>query len=216
VVSITMTDGGANRLERRKATTRAALVSAAQRFLAAGLTSVSIQGITEAADVGFGSFYNHFDSKEALFEEAIATALETWGVARDAAVAGMDDPAEIFAASFRMSGRMQRQHPELIRVVLNSGTSVLLNERGLRPRALADIERGIKQGRFTVPDPQVAVMAAGGALLALLQMLDADPDLDDATTCDAFAERVLLMFGMRAAVAAKIVARPLPPMSPVL
>ena len=61
-----------NRLDRRKALTRAALIAAAQGFLAEqGRTDVSIQEITEAADVGFGSFYNHFTSKVRGFAAAM-------------------------------------------------------------------------------------------------------------------------------------------------
>ena len=113
------------RLDRRKARTRAALVGAAQRFLADGKTNVSIQEITDAADVGFGSFYNHFSTKDELFAEAVSATLDTWGALRDKMVAGLDDPAEIFAMSFRMTGRLQRLYPELVRGLLNSGISVL-------------------------------------------------------------------------------------------
>lgn len=199
-----------SRLDRRKAKTRAALVGAAQRFLSEGTTNVSIQDITDAADVGFGSFYNHFPSKDELFAEAVAVALDTWGALRDDIVAGLDDPAEIFGLSFRMSGRIQRAYPEMIRVVLHSGTSVLLNDRGLRPRAIADIASGIERGRFSMPDAQVAVMAVGGALLGLMQLLESRPELDDAAVSDAFAERVLLMLGLSPEDAKEIVARPLP------
>ena len=48
----------ANRLDRRKARTRASLIRAAQALLAAGRTNVPILEITQAADVGMGSFYN--------------------------------------------------------------------------------------------------------------------------------------------------------------
>lgn len=34
--------------------------------------------ITDAADVGFGSFYNHFESKEALFEAGGDSSLHAW------------------------------------------------------------------------------------------------------------------------------------------
>jgi len=45
------------RLDRRKACTRRALLDAAQAFIVErGTTDVSIQEITERADVGFGSF----------------------------------------------------------------------------------------------------------------------------------------------------------------
>jgi len=52
----------------------------------------SIQKITVAADVGFGSFYNHFDSKEELFRTASEEMLERWGQSIDRACAGVDDP----------------------------------------------------------------------------------------------------------------------------
>ncbi|RYJ04976.1 MAG: TetR/AcrR family transcriptional regulator, partial [Actinomycetales bacterium] len=71
------------RFDRRKARTRAALVGAAQELLAQGLTNVSIQEVTESADVGLGSFYNHFASKDELFEAAVQDALETLGTFLD-------------------------------------------------------------------------------------------------------------------------------------
>ena len=60
-----------NRLDRRKARTRAALIRAAQTLIAEGRTNVPILEITQAADVGMGSFYNHFETKEQLFDAAV-------------------------------------------------------------------------------------------------------------------------------------------------
>lgn len=57
-----------NRIDRRRERTRNALLGAAQRFLAEGRSAVGIQEIADAADVGFGSFCNHFESKEQLFD----------------------------------------------------------------------------------------------------------------------------------------------------
>ena len=52
---------------RRRLETRARLVRAARDLMARkGVGATSIQEITDAADVGFGSFYNHFDSKETI------------------------------------------------------------------------------------------------------------------------------------------------------
>ena len=56
------------RFDRRRAQTRSALIAAAQELLVEGRTSVPIQEVTERADVGIGTFYNHFDSKEQLFD----------------------------------------------------------------------------------------------------------------------------------------------------
>ncbi|MGB1581288.1 MAG: TetR/AcrR family transcriptional regulator, partial [Nevskiales bacterium] len=52
---------------RRKRQTRDKLMKAALQLMAErGKDGVAINEITEAADVGFGSFYNHFESKEAI------------------------------------------------------------------------------------------------------------------------------------------------------
>ncbi len=72
-----------NRLERRKMRTRAALVRAAQTFIAAGKFNVPVLEITQTADVGMGSFYNHFDSKEELFQAAVNEVLDELGAILD-------------------------------------------------------------------------------------------------------------------------------------
>lgn len=199
-------------MNARKARTRAALIAGAQSFLAKGTTNVSIQELTDAAGVGFGSFYNHFSTKEELFAAATQATLQVWSELRDEAVAGLDDPAEIFARSFRMTGRLQRRHPEVVRIVLNAGMSVLVTDEGLRPRAVDDLARGIEQGRFTMPDVDMALAAAGAALLGMLQFLETHPDADDAAAADLFAERTLVMLGLDASEARDVATRGLPPM----
>lgn len=200
-----------SRIDRRKERTRNALLQAATTFLADGQPNVSIQQITDAADVGFGSFYNHFDSKEELFEAAVARVLETYGTMLDDLVAAYDDPAEVFAVSFRMTGRLQRQLPEMVRVILNEGMRILVHDRGLAPRALHDIEAGVAAGRFDIDNLQLALMTAGGALLGLLQLLENEPDADAGALSDQMTVRLLRAFGMDKQDAADLCSRPLPP-----
>ena len=89
-----MSSSEASRLDRRKARTRAALIAAGQRILAErGTTEVAVQDITDEADVGLGSFYNHFTSKAELFEEAVLDLLVEFGAQLDTAYAQMADPA---------------------------------------------------------------------------------------------------------------------------
>ena len=53
---------------RRRRETRSRLLTASLKLMAEkGMEGVAINEITEAADVGFGSFYNHFESKEAIY-----------------------------------------------------------------------------------------------------------------------------------------------------
>ncbi|MGW6621995.1 TetR/AcrR family transcriptional regulator [Nocardia sp. NPDC055002] len=198
------------RTDRRKERTRKALLGAARKFLSEGQSAVSIKEITDAADVGFGSFYNHFDSKEQLFDEAVQSALKVYNEMRDHIVARYDDPAEIFAVSFRLTGRLQRQLPEMVRVVLHSGMGVMLRDQGLAPSARQDIIAAQEAGRFEPMDPDLAIMAAGGTLLGLLQLLDADPDADAAALADEMTYRALRMFGMNKRSAQRLSSAPLP------
>ncbi|OBH13042.1 TetR family transcriptional regulator [Mycobacterium sp. E1747] len=200
----------ANRLERRKQRTRAALVKAAQQLIAEGKVNVPVLEITQAADVGMGSFYNHFDSKEQLFEAAVADVLDTYGAMLDQLTESIEDPAEIFATSFRLTGRLFRRRPQESRILLANGLELLSSERGLAPRALRDIQAGVAAGRFDVEDPELALAMAGGALLGLGNLLRFNPDRDDARAADLVTENVLRLFGLSAAEARAICQRPLP------
>ena len=199
-----------NRLQRRKLRTRAALVKAAQRLIAEGRVNVPVLEITQAADVGMGSFYNHFDSKEQLFEAAVADVLDAHGALLDRLTASIEDPAETFATSFRLTGRLFRQRPQESEILLANGSALLSSERGLAPRALRDIKAAANAGRFRVDDPELALATAGGALLGLGTLLREDRDRDDAHAADTVTENVLRLFGLSADEAHSICQRPLP------
>jgi AcrR family transcriptional regulator len=151
----------ANRLDRRKARTRAALIRAAQTLIAQGRTNAPILEITQAADVGMGSFYNHFENKEQLFEVAVEAVMDGYGQVLDDLTEGIDDAAEVFACSFRFTGRLNRWEPELSRVLLNKVLKLLSTEDGLAPRARRDIAAAADAGRFDVADLDVAVSRGG-------------------------------------------------------
>jgi AcrR family transcriptional regulator len=199
-----------NRLERRKQRTRAALVKAAQGLIAEGKVNVPVLEITRAADVGMGSFYNHFDSKEQLFEAAIADVLDAHGAMLDRLTESIDDPAETFATSFRLTGRLFRQRPRESDILLANGPMLLSSDRGLAPRALRDIKAGAEAGRFKVDDPDLALAMAAGALLGLGKLLRDNPDRDDARAADAVTESILRLFGLSAEEASEVCRRPLP------
>jgi AcrR family transcriptional regulator len=202
--------GSTNRLERRKARTRAALIAAAQHFIAAGQQNVPILEITQAADVGLGSFYNHFESKEDLFEAAVEDVLELLGGLLDQLTASIDDPAEVFAQSFRLFGRFHRKNPELSKVFLSCALPMTGSDRGLAPRARRDIEAGVAAGRFTVRDPELIMTVISGAALCLGQFLHDHPERDDAEATDQVTEDLLRLLGVPARQCQRIIRLPLP------
>ncbi|PQP23878.1 TetR family transcriptional regulator [Rhodococcus opacus] len=65
-----------NCLDRRESRTRAALVRAAESFMAAEKLTASMLEVAQVADVGMGTFYNHFHAEEELFHVAVEDALD--------------------------------------------------------------------------------------------------------------------------------------------
>lgn len=205
-----MADVAPTRLDRRKARTRAALIHAAQTFIADGNTNMAVLDLTQAADVGMGSFYNHFSSKDELFRAAVEDALDRHGAALEELTRDMNDPAEVFAYGFRLTGRLHRRQPQLSKVLLNTGLTITTSDHGIAPRVRRDIQAGIQTGRFTINDPELAFVIAAGTALCLGQLLHTQPDRDDAQATDQITEDLLRTFGIPADEAHEICQRPLP------
>lgn len=207
--------GPANRLERRKLRTRRALIRAAQGFIAEGRLAVPVLEITQSADVGMGSFYNHFDSKEELFAAAVTDALDSIGALLDTFTADIPDPAEAFAANYRLSGRLFRLRPQEAALLLANSSTMILSDRGLSPRALRDITAAIEQGRFALSDPELGLAIAGGVFVGLGTLLSQRPDRNAGATVDEATEHLLTTFGMSPTEAHEICSKPLPDVPPL-
>jgi AcrR family transcriptional regulator len=190
------------RLERRKAQTRRKLIDAARVMLADGQAqNASIQDITEAADVGFGSFYNHFSSKSELFEIAVLDVMDEMGELLDSLGDlgdEKDDAAKRFARSIRLTARFGRARPELAKIVVRHGLEHLDSDRGVAFRAHRDIEAAVAAGQFRVGNARLALATTAGALLGTLQLSLNDPSQVDDAACDELAENLLRMFGVPA------------------
>lgn len=200
-----------NRFERRRAETRQALVRAARQILAeSGDTSASIRAIAERADVGFGSFYNHFTCKPDLFDAAVADAIEEYAQAVDERLYGVDDPAERLAQGLRLSARMAESHPEIMRILCHSELGRICAGHGLAPCAKRDVEQGMASGRFTVVDPIIALTALNGSLLALLELWFNRPGTDSDQAAGKMAEMLLHMLGLSPDEARDLARQPLP------
>ena len=194
---------------RRRAQTRAKLVAAAGALFARqGVDNTRINEITEKADVGFGSFYNHFESKEAIVEAVLADTIAAQGAALEAVTAGLDDPAETVAVAHRYFVNLARTDPDWAWLLIRFNLSHNIALAALGPFAQRDLERGVSAGRFNVPDKRVALFASGGALLAVMRAV-----LDGQAPKNAgrhHAEGVLRLLGLSPQDAAEVTGRPMP------
>ena len=200
-----------DRHARRRTQTRTKLLEAARTLFARkGVDNTRINEITDGADVGFGSFYNHFESKEAIVEAVLAETVAAQGAAVDAVTASLDDPAEVVAAAHRHFVNLARTDPDWAWLLVRLDISHDVTLAGLGPFAQRDLDRGIKAGRFKVANRRVALLAGGGALLAVMRDV-----LDGHAPKDAdrhHAEGVLRLLGLAPDDAAEVARRPLPKM----
>ena len=163
---------------RRRRETREKLLEAAFRLMAEqGSDGVTINEITEEADVGIGSFYNHFESKDAIYSAVLDQVFEEFGDALDALTATVTDPAEKIAVCIRHTVLRARRDPLWGRFLVREGMSVHAMDRGLGARLLRDIQAGLAKGRFKVPDPLMSFVALGsGVLGAISAQLELDTE----------------------------------------
>ena len=120
---------GPSRRAQYSASTRRALVDAAERLFAEhGYAATSLDAIVAGADVTKGALYHHYSGKQALFE-AVFEKVEAAGARQvQVALEGKRDPWEKAVAGLRAFLEVVRQ-PSYSRIVVQDGPSVLGHER---------------------------------------------------------------------------------------
>ncbi len=197
-----------DRVERRKARTRAALLAAARELFAGrGLERTAVSEIAERADVAIGSFYNYFATKEELLEELLKGELGKQLALLQQRQDQAEDFAEKISIAHRHLVRTAQSDPDWAWLMLRLDVAYRAAWSTLGEAAESDLLGGIAAGRFQVANPRLALTASGGALFAVIQsqLADASPEADA-----EHAEGVLRSFGVAPGEAAEIARRPLP------
>jgi len=141
---------GMGRRQRRAAETRLRLFRCAlQLFAERGFPSVTVEDITEAADVGKGTFFNYFESKDHVLGVMAEIQL---GKVREAVTLAESGRQTVHSVLHRLFLRVAEEpgrSPDLARALI---TSFLASKavRGL-------IERNMSEGRKMVAE----IVAAG-------------------------------------------------------
>lgn len=199
------------RRERKQAETRRRLIEAARDQISeGGPESVTITSITDRADVAQGTFYNYFESRDAIIDALIFDSVESLGQRLDALTAGMSDAAHIYSFSLRHLMNTALSDPAWGWVMIRLGITHETLLKTLGPRAARDLQIGVESGRFTIPDVSLAAAMTFGGLISAMHEYLGGEDRDAPST--HYAEYLLRMAGIPAAEAHDIVRLPLPPL----
>jgi AcrR family transcriptional regulator len=194
------------RQDRRKERTRAALIEAAQHLLSEGADAhASIQAITELADVGFGSFYNYFSSKEELFEAAATAAVDDYlRWLADRLPDGVD-PVTRLIENVRQTGRLALEQPRIAAILIRRLALLDDGEDPRGQRIRADVRAAMTMGG-TVPETlelDILVTATIGAIMAVLRRTISLSPAETAAAADVLAHAVLRLLSLPSAGAAR-------------
>lgn len=170
-----------------------------------GIDAVTIGEIAERADVAFGSFYNHFPTKDDIIEALVAEAVDVYREHVDTMNLQFTKPAELLANATRLTVHLAGLDPLWGWLVLRVGMGRLDLVAPLRIGLERDVRNGIASGAFAQTKPDVLIAVIGGAAIAAIAARLAGT-FDDDDEWDV-AESILRQAGLTPAAARTTVAR---------
>ena len=166
-----------SRSERRRHRRRQEIIDAARQIIAKkSLAGLTVQDVTETADMAVGSFYTYFPSKEALLEAVIWEDLQQLGDPDNPLVQGMPAEQRRQLQLLQVYQFVENQRA-LMRAVFGPGGSPEQFERGMRlieERTAAGIRRTTE-----LPEEAIQWIAPllGGVIAGGIRYLLAHPEV---------------------------------------
>lgn len=196
---------------KRERTRRQLLQAAVQVVSARGLAGTGIQEIARVAGMAPGTVYNHFRTREDIFE-ALAVALSTTLNERVVqSYQHIADGAQRMSIGMRRFLWLGETSPPWAQLFMELAGAFPQAIELIRPYSLADLRLAQSQGRFHVADEEAAIdMVFGTCLRAMARIAQGQAPAPQAYVADLL-KMVLCGLGMAPGEAAEVMARPLPP-----
>ena len=156
-----------NRYQRRREKTRQELLTAAKSVLAKkGYYNAKIADIAAAADIGVGTFYLYYPTKDALFLELVKETAQALKEEIDQARAQVEDLVEKIRAANLAFFCFARDHRELLKIVFGHGNTFNELLRQVYVMFVTDaaerVSEGVQNEVFQPLPPQVVANAMVG------------------------------------------------------
>ncbi|NND67856.1 MAG: TetR/AcrR family transcriptional regulator [Halioglobus sp.] len=193
-------DDSLNGYQRRRQETRHQIMKAGRSlFVERGVENVSIDAITSTAGVAKGSFYNHFESRDALFDALVAETVEQLLERRSRYQPPFEDQFDLALARTWFGHYSLLSDPDACRLLLQAGSlstgEVITN---VMQQTLGDeIMEGVALGSLSHLDPDVVYAAYFGVLLmATGHLLGQGEKLDPVAGADHLTELTFAVLGL--------------------
>ena len=188
------------------------LVAAQQLALEGGLGALTVNNLTERAEVALGTFYNYYRTREEVVEAICALLLSAHQQDVAAATAGLDDPLAIVAASVRQALHSAPPSSDLGRLLFEAGLPLEPFVFGVRQFFKRDLEAGMRAGAFRVDNEAVVIAMVSGSSYGVMQ--DIYRGTLPLAVIDDVVEMTLRLLGVEPALAALRAHAPFNPRAP--
>ena len=201
------------RVARRQRLVREALIRSARTIMSEkGVDAATMLEIAENADVGAGTVYNYFKSKDELAVAVLEEMMSSLAMRIEAVTNTFEDPAQVYA--FGIRNVLETATHDLRWRQLLSRSEVLADAmyRRMGPYAIRDLQQATAAGRFDANDAELIWRMTCHAIIgvALSVTTDAMPEeqIPDVVV------RLLCMAGIGVASARELAERPRPALGP--
>lgn len=150
-----------------------------QRLLDAAYTAMSTKGfetsriadIIEAAEVGVGSFYNHFSGKEDLARAVFFYRVDEFGEELEVLARSTPDIAATTCFVYRRLLERAAEDPAWGAFILQLEPLFRMFDKLMRPHARVGLQIGIDDGTFSIDDIEPSISAIHAMMLAVTQAM---------------------------------------------
>jgi AcrR family transcriptional regulator len=200
---------GETRSDRRKRRNREALLDAGYHVMARkGIDAATMAEIAELADVGAGTVYNYFPSKDDLAMGVMEQVMDRLAQRIEAVTNTFTDPAQVYAFGIRNVMKAATTDHRWRWLLRRSEVIADAMYRVMGPYAIRDVRNAVAAGRYRTEDPELtwrmATHAIVGFSLAVCDRKIPPERIDDAVV------NLLGMVGVSREEAWEIARRPCP------
>jgi AcrR family transcriptional regulator len=201
------------RVARRRAENRKNLLKAAYELMSKqGVDGTSVKEVTSLADIGYGSFFNHFKTKEELVLCVLDCLIHNLGQRNDLATAHIksDHPAEVINTSVRLVINELVSNQIWSWLLLRPDLLVERMRAGFHAFGMRDFNVAIEKERFIFEPDQLEI--GWSALVWMLagcakDIQDGHIAPEDEST---YSEIMMRAMGISITDAARLARQPLP------
>lgn len=198
-----------SRRDRRKRRNRQALIEAGYRVMSEkGIDAATMSEIAEIADVGSGTAYNYFSSKDELAICVLEEAMSRLAKRIEAVTDTFSDPGQVYAFGIRNVMKAATTDHRWRSLLKRSEVIAGAMYRVMGPYAIRDIRNAVAAKRYDVEDPELAWWLATHAIVGF-SLAVCDRNIKAAKIDEAVVD-LLGMVGVDRTEAWKIARRPCP------